>query len=498
MKALSLACFIAVVFCGRLCIVFFAGSPIPFHDQWYAEAQGILMPYLHHQLVVGHFFAPNGDHVIALTRALALLLVIIEGKWDCITQMVINSALSPFCLWPLMYWAVRRNSVRVASVVCLVIGVIYGSPLFYGNIVWGFQSQILLMISLSLSHLYLVVIRPAGWARWLLGMMCGLLAAMSFASGFIATVVCALALLSSWRYLHLSVRYLVGTIVGCFSIIVFALWLTPAHSGMSEIDPARVGHTFVHALSFPDRMFSYWGLLFWAPAACGLVLTAIRRDLTADWFFPLTIAVWCLGQILAISLGRSEPAIVLAPRYYDIFMVGVLANCCLAIEFVKHRWVKQSIRSAVTIGFVFWLTVIGYKAARFIDSHTRGDMPVLVAHATQQTGLVARFYAGQRNVEIVRRSPFPIRTLPDADFLGEMLGRKEIMSLWPSYIFSWRPDETLRELPWIGERISRDDWFRGSLLMGVIAVVILYAIVLWSVFERRAEPAMTQPVAARG
>jgi hypothetical protein len=74
MKALSLACFIAVVFCGRLCIVFFAGSPIPFHDQWYAEAQGILMPYLHHQLVVGHFFAPNGDHVIALTRAVALLL----------------------------------------------------------------------------------------------------------------------------------------------------------------------------------------------------------------------------------------------------------------------------------------------------------------------------------------------------------------------------------------------------------------------------------------
>lgn len=481
MRALALACFIALVLCGRLCVVFYAGSPIPFHDQWSAEAHGIFIPYFRHELSFGSLFVTHGDHVIALTRAIDLGLVILEGKWDCLSQMVINCVISPFCLFPLMYWAAVQYSARLMSVLCLVVGVVYGSPLFYGNIVWGFQSQILLMIALSVAHLYFVVVRPGGWVRWCLAMTCGLLAAISFGSGFLAAIISSLALLSSWRRLKIGGTFLFATLAGCGGIVGLALWLAPAHPMVKDVHFSTMVRTFVQAFSFPARLFSYWGFLFWIPAAGSFVLGVLNREWATRWLFPLAAAAWCLAQIAIISAGRSA----VAPRYYDIFMVGVLANGCLAIGLLKYPWPLRAMRNAVVVGFALWSVGIGYKTIESTAEHTKGDVPVLTEHATQQVALVARYYAEQRDPEILRSSAFPIRPWPEVNFLDDTLRQPEISSLWPSYVLRWRPNDQLRGLPWIGERITRESWFRGSLFGGVVALVSLYVIVLWALLEKR-------------
>lgn len=480
MRALLLVCFVTVVVCGRLCIVFYAGSPIPFHDQWTAEAHGIWIPYFHHGLIFRSLFVTHGDHVIALTRAIDFGLGLWEGKWDCISQMVVNCVLSPFGLFPLMLWAVRQSGPRLASVLCLVVGTVYGSPLFYGNIVWGFQSQILLMVALSVAHLYLILENPGGWVRWGFAMGCGLLAAISFGSGFLAVVASSLALLSNGQR-YRSHAYVFATVGGCVAIVVLSLWLAPSHPTMKDFQLATMLRAGMHGLSFPARLFSYWGLCFWLPVAAALALAANERVLFARWIFPLAAAGWCVGQILVISLGRSA----MAPRYYDILMVGTVANGLLAIELLRYPWRRRRIRNGVLAAFGLWLVAIGYKTAESTDEHLRGDLPVLAEQARQQITLVANYYAGERNPAILRNASFPIRPFPDVDFLDDTLRRPEIVSLWPSYIFSWRATDNLMQLPWIGDQITRDRWLRSALWFGVVAWVILYIQVWRTLLEKR-------------
>lgn len=462
--------------------MFYAASPIPFHDQWYAEAHGVIIPYFRHLLTFKSLFVTHGDHVIAPTRGITLGLVILEGKWDCLSEMVVNCLISPFCVFPLMFWAVVRHSLRMASALCLIVGFVAGSPLLYGNILWGFQSQILLMVALSMAHLYLIVVRPGGWLRWGVAMMCGLLAAISFGSGFLVAVVSSLAMLSNWTRLRVGRGFVIATLAGCGGIVIIALWLAPTHPLMKDVQLSSVLHTFMHGLSFPARLFSYWGVLFWIPAVGALLLAVSNRGWAASLLFPLCAVVWCLSQIMVISLGRS----VMAPRYYDILLVGIVANACLAIELLKYPWRFRKARLIVTGIFAIWLSAIGYKTFQSTAEHTWGDLPVFVARATQQLELVSRYYAEQHNKEVLRSSSFPTRPWPEVDFLDETLRQPEIARLWPSYILSWQSTNHLGDLPWIGQRISRASWFRGSLFVGVVAVVILCALVLRTLLEKRA------------
>ena len=41
-----------LVFAGRSALVFYAGSPVPFHDQWIAEADQLIVPDASHAVTV--------------------------------------------------------------------------------------------------------------------------------------------------------------------------------------------------------------------------------------------------------------------------------------------------------------------------------------------------------------------------------------------------------------------------------------------------------------
>src|SRR3954470_14026991 len=65
------------------------GSPTPFWDQW-AEAMGVYLPYLSHTLTFEHLIAFHNEHRLLLTRATALALLILNGTWDPILQMLVG------------------------------------------------------------------------------------------------------------------------------------------------------------------------------------------------------------------------------------------------------------------------------------------------------------------------------------------------------------------------------------------------------------------------
>ncbi len=481
MKRLVLLLFGVVVAAERLAVVFAVGSPVPYHDQWYAEAQGILLPWCRHVLSPGLFFAPNGEHVIVLTRLLSLGLVALEGRWDCITQMVVNCLLSPLCLITLVRWLADHASRRSAPAIVLVIAVLYGSPLFYGNVVWGFQSQILLLIAFSLLHLELFTRGTTSRARWVLGALSGLLAALCFASGYLAAIIAGVVVLGQWRTGAKPRREALASVLACAAIVGLGCLATPAHPALASVRVADVLHTLVHALGWPARFFSYWGVIVWAPFAAVAVVAIRARRLAAGLVFPFAGAAWALAQAVAISVGRSAPAVVLAPRYYDIFAVGVVANLALLLALARSWSINAgATRKLVFVAVAGWCGTVGWNALSFAISHTRGDLPVIANLSRRQVQLLAHYYQQGGGPATLEQVPFPARPLPDALFLARMLDQPEIKALLPWYLTDGRRPKDLLELPWLGERDLRRGWFDASSLVAALSTLTLAGVAAWT------------------
>src|SRR5690242_2473567 len=66
------------------------GSPTPFWDQW-AEATSVYLPYLSHTLTIDHLLAFHNEHRLMLTRVMALALLMLNGTWDPILQMLVGT-----------------------------------------------------------------------------------------------------------------------------------------------------------------------------------------------------------------------------------------------------------------------------------------------------------------------------------------------------------------------------------------------------------------------
>ncbi|MBV8655560.1 MAG: hypothetical protein JO160_05895, partial [Candidatus Eremiobacteraeota bacterium] len=88
--ALLIALFFILVG-ARAALIFHAGNPTPFIDEWDGEAAYLLQPYLQGRLTVGDLLAPFNEHRVLFTRLLVLSVFHISGYWDVILQMIVNA-----------------------------------------------------------------------------------------------------------------------------------------------------------------------------------------------------------------------------------------------------------------------------------------------------------------------------------------------------------------------------------------------------------------------
>src|ERR1700733_8428403 len=68
-------------------------SPLPYFDQWDAEAVNTYLPYFHHTLSLGGLFTAHNEHRIVLTKVYDLILLLMNGQWDSELQMAFNAVI---------------------------------------------------------------------------------------------------------------------------------------------------------------------------------------------------------------------------------------------------------------------------------------------------------------------------------------------------------------------------------------------------------------------
>jgi hypothetical protein len=152
----------ACVLAARWWLVQTWGSPLPYWDQWDAEALGLYRPWLLGTFEWSQLFAPHNEHRIALTRLADLALFVWSGEWRPGDQLILNAILHTLIAMGIavvfIRW-LRPGWARAAWTGFIIF--LFALPAGWQNALWGFQSQVYFANLLALAAMVGLVLAPA-------------------------------------------------------------------------------------------------------------------------------------------------------------------------------------------------------------------------------------------------------------------------------------------------------------------------------------------------
>jgi len=132
----------ALVFFSRAWLIRAWGSPLPFWDQWDAEAIGLYGPWINGTLHWTDLFKAHNEHRIVLTRLADLALFTAYRGWNPWAQVLLNAQVHATTALILIaiFWAglvPRRRAILVMGT-----AILFTSACGWQNALYGFQSQV--------------------------------------------------------------------------------------------------------------------------------------------------------------------------------------------------------------------------------------------------------------------------------------------------------------------------------------------------------------------
>ena len=186
--AVAAATAFLVTLAARLLFVSRYSVDMPFLDQWDAELDSLLLPYVRGDLEWQTLFSPHNEHRIFFTRVLTLILYSVQGVWSPRTMAQVQTILPALTASLLAYWSVRDRGSRAGSWVLIVAA--FGLPLAVTNHLWSFQNQFGFLVLFSIVAIRLAATEPS-LPRFLALMCFSVFAYLSMAGGALTPLVCA-------------------------------------------------------------------------------------------------------------------------------------------------------------------------------------------------------------------------------------------------------------------------------------------------------------------
>ena len=183
---LSLLAVFLVVFGARLWLIERYGSPVPYLDQWDAEAQLVIGPWLNGESSFDKLFSAHNEHRVLNSRLLTLALFCGNGQWDPLLEAVASSFIYGVLAVVAAIGFSRLVEQRYRGAVLFGVVLMGALPFGWENTLVGFQSQFYLLMLFSIVALWGLGIQPPLSAGWWLGASSGMLACLSMGSGFFA------------------------------------------------------------------------------------------------------------------------------------------------------------------------------------------------------------------------------------------------------------------------------------------------------------------------
>lgn len=427
------------------CTVFFAkawvvdrhGTDLPNWDQWDAEGLALLLPWSRGELQPAGLFAPHNEHRVALTRALALGLVVLNGQWDGRLQMLVNGALHSLLAVGLWLWLrpLLRPWQQAAWALALVAAI--APPHAWQNALGAFHSQQYLLLLLSLVGIDRVLRHRPPEPGWFVGVASLCLALFTMASGpAAAAAVLGLLALAAVRSPRAALRRDGVTFLACAGILVAGIVLHvdyPGHAPLRANSVESFVRTLWRALQWPVKDLAAFGALSFLPWALLAWRVLIRPSPLSD---PpsgrerviVASGAWVLLQFLAAAYARGAAGDWPASRYFDTHTLGLLVNLAALVVLPRPGAVLPArLRQAFC---ALWIGAVAYG----LDAHLRqvftAELPV-VADWFRKSETHTRLYLGTGDPVWLKDGEIPY---PNPDHLRQRIDRPELRALLPASV----------------------------------------------------------------
>jgi hypothetical protein len=353
--AILLASLFLILLGTRALLIRYAGSPLPFLDEWEADGARLLQPYIQGNLKISDLFIPLNEHRIFFTKLLVLLIFNVSGYWDVVLQMIVNSVLDAATVVAIAYLISRvlHGGFAVAAIVLSTL--INAVPFGYDNAVLGFNTHFYLLLAFSCASLWFFTDSAAWSWRWGAGFLCALGSALCLASGNLTFAAAGGAqLLQMARGRRAGSREALGIAVlfVVTLVLVSTIPSVPEAEGFKAHSVAQFLLAFMALIGWPAH--TALGLVLALPTAIFVFRTLADRPALSDprW---LNVAMfgWILSQIVALAVGRAK--LPLENRYFDILLIGTTINFVSAFWLFQQDAPKRSLMTWRSFALAAWL-----------------------------------------------------------------------------------------------------------------------------------------------
>ena len=454
------------------CLVFFArawlikvwGSPVPYWDQWDAEALGLFRPWLDGTLHWTDLFAPHNEHRIVLTRVADLALFIVNGHWNPWWQLLLNAALHAATAATLvgLFWPMVNGLTRTIGLLGLVL--LFIAPAGWQNALWGFQSQVYFCSLLSGFALGGLLLAQPFKLNWWLGWTAGLLALFSVGSGVLAAATVLLvnlfvlitALIANGSsfppendHEHRSIAPALFTSVVVLVLVILGRALqveAPQHAPLHAHTLEQFRAVFFRCLSWP-WVESSWLWLFLQAPLLWFTATLIRRRTPPNAIdqFALGLGLLAVLHAAAVAYSRGAGLVDARPlsRYQDPLLLGVAANLFILLKFAAQGRTAR-------IFALFWAGIFLAGLLTLTTTNFSLHLPFKRAQNTANLSQI-RSYLATHDAAVFSQDRTSSLLHPDSAVVRRVLDDSQLRQVLPAEFsdHSARPPWLIAYSPWL-------------------------------------------------
>lgn len=423
----------------------FAGV-LPFWDQWDAEGDQVIRPWLEGTFRLDAMWQSHNEHRIAPARILALLSFLITGVWSNLWEARINVVLAAAIPVLTAWLAFREHPIRGWNwAFPVVLFASYALPFGWENFLVGFQSQFYFVVLFTIAAMAIAAWKPNDIAA--MSGVAGLCVAgmATLASGLLTPLAASCVYLLAWHVGDRSRRPPV--------VMVAALWLLaaagylglpqiPGHAVLKAQGAGSLLDAASHILGWPAAGYHWTAIWLWLPGAITIAWMVLQRNASRADLMMAGCYAWAGAQALALAYGRGQGLLEVPSRYTDLLVVGLVANAWFALRFLDHAYrLGQARAFASFVAAMFFCVFFFFHALRvegdFAAMQQRHQLSMIQAQHVSE-------YLRTRDPRVLRQPAFHI-PYPDAGRLQQLLDNPALSGSLPGSVHNADPRPSLQK-----------------------------------------------------
>jgi hypothetical protein len=450
-----------IILGAKLFLIARYGSQIPFWDQWDGESSALYKPYFEGNLHFLSLFDVHNEHRMLFSRILCLGLLLLEGRWDPMLQMIAGAALHVISIGVLLMVLGRELRALPLAMLAAFTAAIFSIPFDWENTLEGFHGFHFQLL-FAIPAIYLTAVSRAWSPKWSGGTALAVASYFNVASGALTPV--AIAAVSAAQIMIGNKRgrsEWLGITLHC----ALALTMIAFVPRLAHHEPLRAHSLREFASAF--LMVSSWpvapSLVIFLHAPMLVLSASVVRDRPGigdvRWVF-VCLWLWLGLQYLSLAYGRA--AGVTASRYLDMLLIGLVLNFAALAHLIRDR---HSYQAAVIVSTWILVVSVGCGHEAILKA-----LPGIVAR--QEVNAIeihnVRSYLTTGDVSFLTDKPLFHIPYPDPDRLRSLLDEPEIRAILPP-VLSAEGRETRQAIV-----NTRDLFLAHPLLVAAIGIATFF------------------------